>query len=146
MQVAELRQRLIGKMAESAVVGDEAAAAVMLGHARAALVALAQHPEDKEVSLAELTVGAKTAALILGLHPEYVRFLIRRGRLEATKDNGEYRISLPHIADFTVAGMESFSREAAILSHLGDILTGAKAYFTLWQQPDEGTGPVEPPT
>ena len=145
MQVAELRQRLIGKMAESAVVGDEAAAAVMLGHARAALVALAQHPEDKEVSLAELTVGAKTAALILGLHPEYVRFLIRRGRLDATKENGEYTISLNNIADFTVAGMQSPSREASMMPNLGDILTGAMGYFTLWQQPEESTGSSEPP-
>ena len=145
MQVAKLRQRLIGKMAESAVVGDEVTAAVMLGHARAALVALAHHPDDQEVALGDLTVSTKTAALILGLHPEYVRFLMRRGRLEATKENGEYRIALHHIADFTVVGMQSFSREAASLSHSGDLLTGAKGYFSLWQQPDESTGPEEPP-
>ena len=132
-------------MAQSAVVGDETAAAVMLGHARAVLVALAHHPDDQEVALGDLTVSTKTAALILGLHPEYVRFLIRRGRLDATKENGEYRIALYHITDFAVAGMQSFSREAALLSHMGDILTGAKGYFTLWQQPDASTGPAQPP-
>ena len=137
MRVSELRRRLLLRVEQAANTGDEDTAAVALAYARAALVALAQQSGDGEVELHDLTVGTRTAALILGLHPEYVRYLIRRGRLQAKKENGEFRIALSDIGDFTVGGMQSFSQEAQLLTHLGDMLTGAKGSFVLWQKPED---------
>jgi len=137
MRVFELRRRLLQRVGEAASTGDEDTAAVALGYARAALVALAQQPGDRDVELHDLTVGTRTAALILGLHPEYVRYLIRRGRLQAKKENGEFRIAISEIGDFTDGGMQSFSQEVQHLSQLGDMLTGAKGGFVLWQRPED---------
>ena len=145
MQVSEVRRRLLEKIDETASAGDEDEVAAVLSLARAALVALAEHPRDTEVTLQELTVGTKTAAVILGLHPEYVRHLVRRGRLQATKEHGELRIPLSHIGDFTMTGMRFLSREAELAAHVGDIMTGAKGSFVPWQSPDEAPDPEMPP-
>ncbi len=137
MRVSELRRRLLHRVDEAANTGDEETAAVVLAHARAALVALAQQPGNSEVELHDLTVGTRTAALILGLHPEYVRYLIRGGRIPAKKENGEFRIALSDIGDFTTGGMQSFSQEAQRLTHLTDMLTGAQGSVALWQKPED---------
>ena len=104
MLVDELRQRLVGKVSQVSAEGDETTTATVLAYIRAALTALAGRPGDQEVVLQDLTVGTRTAARILGLHPEYVRFLIRTGRLQATKENGEYRIALASAAELAAAG------------------------------------------
>ena len=137
MQVSELRRRVLQRVEEAVNTGDEATTAAVLTHARAALVALTQQPGEREVALHDLTVGTRTAALILGLHPEYVRYLIRRGRLQAQKENGEFSIALSDIGDFAVGAMESLSHQAQVLSHAGDILTSAKSSFVLWQRPED---------
>ena len=100
MLVGELRQALIKKMEQVAAEKDEEVAAQVLTHARTILVALAGRPSDENVSLQELTVGTQTAALIMGVHRESVRSLVRQGRLSATKTNGEFQIPLSAVADY----------------------------------------------
>jgi len=100
MQVAELRRRLAEKLQQVATGGDEETVATLLGYGRAVLITLSQHPDDTEVTPQDLFVGTRTAALILGLHPEHVRFLVRRGRLQATKENGELRITLLDVINY----------------------------------------------
>ena len=117
MQVDELRQILIAKIHESAAKGDEQDVATVMSHARAALIALSHHSADGIVALQDLTVNTSTAALILGRHPEYVRYLIRQGHLPATKENGGFRIGLPIIADFMARGMQA--KPPGIVSPLG---------------------------
>ena len=105
MLVDELRQRMVEKVAHVSGQGDETTVATVLAYTRAALTALAGRPGDQKVALQDLTVGTRTAALILRLHPEYVRLLIRTGRLQATKENGEHRITLSSTAELAVAGV-----------------------------------------
>ena len=100
MLVGELRQALIKKVEQVAAEKDEEVAAQVLTHARTILVALAGRPSDENVSLQELTVGTQTAALIMGVHRESVRSLVRQGRLSATKTNGEFQIPLSDVADY----------------------------------------------
>ena len=100
MLVAELRRTLIERVGQVAAEEDEEVAAQVLTHARTILVALARRPGDEEVSLQELTVGTQTAALIMGMHRESVRSLVRHGRLPATKTNGEFQIPLSAVADY----------------------------------------------
>ena len=99
MQVAELRSRLISRIERVVAEGDEEETALVLAYARAILVALARNGPDEEVSLGEAAVGTETAALIMGLHREYVRALVRHGGLSATKTNGELHIPLAGIVD-----------------------------------------------
>ena len=136
MLVTELRQRMVEKVSQVSSQGDEATTATVLAYARAAFTALAGRPGDQEVVLQELTVGTRTAALILGLHPEYVRLLIRRGRLQATKENGEYQIALVSIVELDAAGegpalvLESL-QAARVTEMLG-------ASMTVWSNPETG--------
>ena len=109
MLVADLRQRVLEKVEQAATGGDEDSAAIALAHARAVLVALARHREDEDLTLQNLAVGTGTAALILGLHPEYVRWLIRQDLLPATKENAEFRIALSAVSDFMVTKRRSLS-------------------------------------
>ena len=99
MQVAELRKRLITRIERVAADGDEEETAQVMAYARAILVALAGNPIDEEVSLQDLRVGTRTAALIMGYHREYLRALARGGELSATKSNGELQIPLAKIAE-----------------------------------------------
>lgn len=114
MRVAELRKRLIDKVEQAATYGDEAAATLVLTNARAALIALAGRPEDEEVSLQDMTVGTYTAALILGMHREYVRMLVRTGQLKATKDNGEHQLLLSDVMEYLTIGSK--------LDHVKDLM------------------------
>jgi len=72
---------------------------------------MAMQPADIDVDVEELTVGTRTAALIMGLHPEYVRFLIRTKELHATKINGEFRIRLPEVVRFMEIGTQGDTGE-----------------------------------
>ena len=103
MLVAELRRKLIEKVEQVATEESEEAAAIVLTHARAILIALAGHPGNEEVSLQELRVGTQTAAVIMGLHREYIRALARAGQLSATKTNGEFQIALSDISNQMLA-------------------------------------------
>ena len=106
MLVSEIRQRLVDRVQQISTEGDEATTATVMSYARAVLVAVAALPDDGEVTLEDMTVGSGTAALILSLHPEYVRFLIRGQRLQAEKENGEFQIPLWRIADFMLGGVK----------------------------------------
>ena len=137
MLVAQLRQRLVERVAQVSAEGEETSAAIVLAYTRAALVALAGRPGDQEVVLQDLTVGTRTAALILRLHPEYIRLLIRTGRLQATKENGEYRIALASTAELAVAGagaaVDWGSRHVArIFTEMLDVSTA------VWSNPETG--------
>ena len=142
MLVAELRQRMLERVELAAEAGDEGTAAVVLTHTRAALIALAQYPADSEIALRDLKVGTGTAALILGLHPEYVRHLIRRGRLESTKENGEHRILLAEIADFAATGLRSVSSVDEALAKSTNLFTMAQSAIIVWQRPHEEADPA----
>jgi len=137
MLVDELRQRMVEKVAQVFGQADETTTAKVLAYARAALTALAGRPGDQEIALQELTVGTRTAALILRLHPEYVRLLIRTGRLQSTKENSEYRIALASTAELAVAGamaaVDWWSRHVArIFTEMLDVSTAA------WSNPKSG--------
>lgn len=107
MQVGELRDRLLGRVEEVAASGDELATAQVTSYARAVLISMALQPADIDIEVEELTVGTRTAALIMRRHPEYVRFLIRSKELRATKTNGEFRIPLPEVVRSMEIGAQS---------------------------------------
>ena len=106
MQVGELRGRLLERVEEVAASGDEMATARVTSYARALLISMALQPADLDVDVEELAVGTRTAALIMGKHPEYVRFLIRSKGLRASKTNGEFRIPLPEVVRFMEIGTQ----------------------------------------
>ena len=125
MLVAELRQRVLQQVEQAATGGDEDRAAVALAHARAVLVALVRYREDEDLTLQNLAVGTGTAALILGMHPEYVRWLIRQDELPATKENAEFRIALSAVSDFMATKRRSLSSpESRHIRRLQDLLHG----------------------
>ena len=87
-----------------------------------------------------LAVGTGTAALILGLHPEYVRQIIRRGRLVATKENGEFQVGLPALVDFMEREMKSLSGPAHQHKGFAEIPKLESTFHSfIWRHPpDEG--------
>ena len=122
MLVHELRRTLLERVEHVAAKSDEEVAAQVLTHARTILVALAGHPGDEEVSLQELTVGTQTAALIMGMHRESVRSLVRQGRLPGTKTNGEFQIPLSAVADYKLKTPPSEWGPVGIELHYGDVI------------------------
>ncbi len=137
MLVGELRQRLNAKVGQVAVGGDQEEIAMVMEYARAVLIALAQQPDDAEFYLPNAAMDTKTAALILGVHPEHLRYIIRREQLPAIKENGEYRIALPDIVDFmvaTVRGMSTLINRSTMLKSLLESKT-----MILWERPTEGS-------
>lgn len=115
MQVRVARQRVLEKVNEVVSTSDEATTARTLDYARAVLIALATRGGDEDVVLEELAVSTNTAALILRLHPEYLRAVLRRGLLPATKENGEYRLRLVDLVASIEgrAGMSPLARRMA---------------------------------
>jgi hypothetical protein len=113
MRVNELRRRLLQRMWEVAANEDAGATARVTSYARASLISLAGLPADREVDLQELTVGTRIAAWILGMHPEYVRYLIRSKSLRAEKANGEFSIPLQEVVRFMGTGTREELREGA---------------------------------
>jgi excisionase family DNA binding protein len=101
--VSELRQRVVAKVAEAASSGDEETTANVLNYSRATLIALAVYSPQDQVDLHQLTVTTATAARILSLHPEYIRALVRRGFLRATKASGEFQIPLEEVVGYVDA-------------------------------------------
>ena len=141
MQVAELRRRLLERVGQAAASGDEGATARVASYVRALLISMARHPSDLEVDLQELTIGTRTAALILGMHPEYVRFLIRGKGLSATKADGEFSIPLQEVVRFMETGTKVELGEEALARKIG---LGATGVVRPWppqpaQSEDEAT-------
>jgi excisionase family DNA binding protein len=94
MRVGLLRERL-GAALDAAMRTREAdAIALTADRTKAMAVALAGMPEDAEVEPALLEVSTRSAASVLGFHPEHVRRLIRAGRLRARRNGGDYRVLL----------------------------------------------------
>ena len=137
MLITELRQRMVEKVAQVSGQGDEATTATVLAYARAALTALAGCPGDQEIALRDQTVGTRTAALILRLHPEYLHLLIRRGPLQASKENGEYQIALSDIAELAAAGAAALGQESQHVARLTEML-GVSTI--VWSNPETGVG------
>ena len=121
MRIAELRDRLAEKVAQVATESDEELVARALTYVRVILVALAGRPGPEDVSLDKLTVGTKTAAVIMGLHEEFVRSLVRDGRLSSAKTNDELQLSLSAITELML--MEEVRRKEP----LSWIVRGRKA-------------------
>ena len=144
MQIAELRQRITEKIGLVAAEGDKESVDAVLAYARAVLVAVARHPGDKDVALIDFVVDTRTAALILGLHPEYVRSLVRGDHLEATKEGGEFRIALSHILRFMDMGMKYPRGPFAFSTQFQALLRQSYA-TTLWRRPEELPEPGESP-
>ena len=100
MHVDELRRRLLDRVQDVAATGDEGATARITSYARALLVSIARHPAEADVNVEDLAIGTRTAALILAMHPEYIRYLIRSKHLGATKTDGEFSIPLAEVVRF----------------------------------------------
>ena len=136
MLVGELRQRLNEKVGQVAASGDQEEIATVMEYVRAAVIALAQQPDDAEFDLQNSVLDTKTAALILRLHPEHVRHLIRQEKLPAAKENGEYRIELASIVDLMTSG-RSLSSTMTVPS-IKAVEEGMPV--VLWERPAEGSG------
>lgn len=92
MKVGILRAR-VGTALETAMRAREPdAIALSAERAKAVGVALAGLPDDADVAEADLTLSTRSAASVLGFHPEHVRRLIRSGRLAAVRAGGDYRV------------------------------------------------------
>jgi excisionase family DNA binding protein len=71
---------------------EASAIALTADRTKAMAVALAGLPDDAEVEIDALELPTRTAATVLGFHPEHVRRLIRSGRLRARRVSGDYRV------------------------------------------------------
>ena len=92
MRVGTLRERLAAAL-DAAMRNRQAdAIALTSDRTKAMAVALAGLGDDVEVDLAGLDLSTRSAATVLGFHPEHVRRLIRTGRLRARLVGGDYRV------------------------------------------------------
>ena len=92
IRVGLLRERLTAAM-DAAMRNREAdAVALTADRTKAMAMALAGMPDEAEVELAGLDLPTRSAATVLGFHPEHVRRLIRTGRLRARRVGGGYRV------------------------------------------------------
>lgn len=92
MKVGVLRERVGAALATAMRTRESEAIALTADRAKAVGVALAGMPEEADVVPAELVVSTRSAASVLGFHPEHVRRLIRTGRLPAVRAGGDYRV------------------------------------------------------
>ena len=101
-------------------------------------MALASLPEDREVDIEGLTVKTATAARVLRLHQEYVRELIRRQELKASKENGEYQIPLSEVMSYEA---HSAKLGAGPSSQVGLLYRVLKPHshteIEMWRRPPE---------
>lgn len=100
MRVGDLREHLAAAMASAMRRPEPEAVALTADRAKAMGVALAGLDPSVEVDPEALVVGTRSAAIILGFHPEHVRRLIRTGRLQAALVGGDYRVSLDDLWPF----------------------------------------------
>jgi excisionase family DNA binding protein len=87
-----LRERLTAALETAMRTREASAIALTADRAKAMAVALAGLPDDAEVDLDTLELPTRSAATVLGFHPEHVRRLIRTGRLRARRAGGDYRL------------------------------------------------------
>ena len=112
MRADGLRQQVLDNLSEVVAEGEEEALSTVLEFSRALLLALASAAPDEEVEPGKLTVKSGTAARILTLHQEYVRELIRKDEMKATKQNGEFQIPLAEVIDFQAKAQKRISPAA----------------------------------
>lgn len=89
-----LRERLTAALETAMRTREPEAIALTADRTKAMAVALAGLPDDAEVEVAALDLPTRSAATVLGFHPEHVRRLIRGGRLRARRVGGDYRLIL----------------------------------------------------
>lgn len=94
MKVLTLRAHLAAALDAAMRTRGPDAIALTADRTKAMAVALAGMPEDAEVEPARLTLSTRSAATVLGFHPEHVRRLIRGGKLRARRVGGDYRLQL----------------------------------------------------
>jgi excisionase family DNA binding protein len=98
MKVGLLRARVAAALDAAMRAGGADAIALSADRAKAVGVALAGLAEDATVAPAELVVSTRSAASVLGYHPEHVRRLIRTGRLPAQRAGGDYRVRVDDLS------------------------------------------------
>ena len=130
MRVVDIRRKLGQRLQEAAMEEDADTLALALDYGRAILLALAPLPEDEEAELSEITVSTATAARILSLNVEYVRELIRRDVLAATKHNNEYEIKLADLVDFMSSSRYRAAGEPSVRAR-----ATLSAFGALWRLP-----------
>ena len=142
MKVIDIRRRLGQRLQEAATEKDSDALALALDYGRAILLALASLPEDEDVELPGVIVSTATAARILSFHVEYVREVIRRGDLPASKRNNEYEIRLADLVDFMASPRyQAVGAPGAVLGAALRSLRGRRG-IPMWRRPEEGPGPT----
>ena len=94
---AALREHLAAAMAAAMRRAEPEAVALTADRTKAMAIALIGVADETEVRPASLEVTTRSAAVILGFHPEHVRRLIRSGRLRARRVGGDYRLSLDEL-------------------------------------------------
>lgn len=92
-----LRERLAAALGSAMRRPEPEAVALTADRTKAMAVALAGMPDDAQVSIVELELPTRQAAIVLGFHPEHVRRLIRSGRLRARRVGGDYRVRLDEL-------------------------------------------------
>lgn len=92
MRVGLLRERLTSALATAMRTRAGDAVALTADRTKAMGVALAGLADDVEVEVDALELSTRSAATVLGFHPEHVRRLIRTGRLRARRSGADYRV------------------------------------------------------
>jgi excisionase family DNA binding protein len=92
MKVSVVRAQVGAALAAAMRSREADAIALTADRAKAVGVALAGASDDADVELDRLTLPTRSAATVLGFHPEHVRRLIRSGRLPAERAGGDYRV------------------------------------------------------
>ena len=134
MRVQDIRTRVVEKVAEASAEADEESTASILDFSRALLVALASWPPDGDVDLEALTVKTGTAALILGLHREYVREVLRRRELRGRKENGEFEIPLAEVMNLRARHVRlGAGAQPQSMRHMHRLLERG-SYIEAWQR------------
>lgn len=89
-----LRDHLAAALATAMRRPDPEAVALTADRTKALAVALVGLPDEAAVEIGALELDTRTAAIVLGYHPEHVRRLIRAGRLRARRVGGDHRVRL----------------------------------------------------
>lgn len=92
MRVGLLRERLASALATAMRNREGDAIALTADRTKAMAVALAGLDDDADIEVESLELSTRSAATVLGFHPEHVRRLIRGGRLRARRTAGDYRL------------------------------------------------------
>jgi excisionase family DNA binding protein len=89
-----LRDHLAAALGSAMRRPEGDAIALTADRTKAMAVALRGLADDAEVEIADLELDTRSAAIVLGFHPEHVRRLIRSSRLRARREGGDYRVRL----------------------------------------------------